>query len=82
MKSETEIQQELIQGLAAIVGRDAGAIAPENTMIDLGVDSLGLIEIFIFIEKTFGIKLLESGITRDDLRSIQTLASYVRSRLT
>jgi len=76
-----EIEQKLITGLAPIVSDRSSGITPESTMADLGIDSMGLIEIFIFIEKTFNLKLLESGIQREDLRSVNTLASYIASRL-
>jgi len=79
--NQQEIEQELVRGLAPIVAGRAPTLTAESTLTDLGIDSMGLIEIFIFIEKTFNLKLLESGIQREDLRSIRTLASYIASRI-
>ena len=79
--TQHEIEKELVRGLAPIVAGRTPSLTVESPMADLGIDSMGLIEIFIFIEKTFNLKLLESGIQREDLRSIQTLASYIASRI-
>ena len=79
--TQQEIEQELVRGLAPIVAGHNTPLTVESTMVDLGIDSMGLIEIFIFIEKTFNLKLLESGIQREDLRSVRTLASYIAARV-
>ena len=46
-------------------------------MHELGVDSLSFVELLVFIEKTFNIKLMESGLTREDFRTIHSLASSI-----
>lgn len=79
--TRNEIEQELIQGLASILSGNGMEVTSASTLADLGIDSLGLIEIFILIEKKFKLKLLESGIQRDDLRSVGTLAAYVASKV-
>ena len=79
--TDKDIEQELLKGISAIVSRDNLDITPETSMVALGIDSLKLVEIFVFIEKNFNLQLLESGIAKQDLESIKSLASYVHSRI-
>jgi len=50
-------------------------------LMELGLDSLGLVEIFVFIEKRFNLKLLDAGITRKDMESLSALAAYISGKL-
>jgi len=69
-----DIEQKLIRQVAAILSMDASKIGPEVPLAALGVDSLSFVELLVFIEKEFKIKLMESGMTRDDFRTIRSLA--------
>jgi acyl carrier protein len=42
------------------------------------LDSLGFVELLVVIEKTFRIRLMDSGITRNDFKTIRSLASKIR----
>ena len=72
-----EIEEKLIRQLAAILSTDAVRIKPETPLHVLGVDSLSFVELLVFIEKEFKIKLMESGMTRDDFRTIRALAQRI-----
>jgi acyl carrier protein len=76
-----EIEKKLIQGISSITNRDASAIAPDMPFHDLGIDSLGFVEILVFIEKTFALKLIASDLTKNDFETIHTLASYITGKL-
>lgn len=76
-----EIEQQLIQGIASITNQEAAAITPDKPFHELGVDSLGFIEILVFIEKTFKLQLIASDLTRKDFETIHALASFISQRV-
>jgi acyl carrier protein len=47
----------------------------------LGVDSLGFIEVLVFIEKTFKLQLIASDLTRKDFETIHALAAFISQRV-
>lgn len=71
------IEESIIREVAAILSRDPGAIEPEVPLHEMGVDSLGFVELLVVIEKKFKIKLMESGLTRNDFRTIRALSSKI-----
>ena len=71
------IEESLIREVAAILSRDPGSIEPEIPLHEMGVDSLGFVELLVVIEKKFKIKLMESGLTRNDFRTIRSLSSKI-----
>ena len=46
-----------------------------------GLDSIDALELFLAIEKEFGVKIGSSEESRQALASVSTLAAYLRSRL-
>ncbi|MDP2863296.1 MAG: acyl carrier protein [Desulfobacterales bacterium] len=73
------IEESLIREVAAILSKDPGLIEPEIPLHEMGVDSLGFVELLIVIEKKFKIKLMESGLTRNDFRTIRSLSSKIKA---
>ncbi|MBN2591433.1 MAG: acyl carrier protein [Sedimentisphaerales bacterium] len=43
----------------------------------LGVDSMRLVELFIFIETEFGIDLMKAGIEMKDIQTIKSISEYI-----
>jgi len=76
-----DIEQKLIEGISSISNQDASAIAPDKPFHELGIDSLGFVEILVFIEKTFKLQLIASDLTRKDFESIRALASFISGKL-
>ena len=76
-----EIEDELINGISAIAAEEGGNLTAETPLSERGIDSLMLVEIFVFIEKKFNLQLLESDIKKEDLESIRSLASYISSKV-
>ncbi len=68
------IEEALIQEVAAILSRDAGTIDPELALHEMGLDSLGFVELLVIMEKKFNIKLMESGLTKNDFKTIKSLS--------
>ena len=75
-----EIEGKLVQEAAIILSVDAATIKPEAPLHTLGIDSMGFVEILVFIEKTFGLKLIESGLTREDFATIRALARCISDK--
>jgi D-alanine--poly(phosphoribitol) ligase subunit 2 len=72
---------DMEQQIAALLRRDLGLAVPsyETDLLDTGIlDSLGIVELILRIEETFGVKLAVSGLEVNSFRSIATIASLVR----
>lgn len=72
-----EIEQILIQGISSIKNLDAATINPEQPFHEMGIDSLGFVEILVYIEKTLHLSLLASDLTKQDFESIHRLALFI-----
>ncbi len=76
-----EIEHKLTELVASLTNRDLATIGPDMPFQELGIDSLGFVEILVFIEKTFKLQLIASDLTKKDFETIHTLASFIsRSR--
>jgi acyl carrier protein len=72
-----EIEEKLIQGISAITQNDTAAVARDKPFHELGVDSLGFVEILVFIEKTFNLQLISSDLAKEDFETVATLAHFI-----
>lgn len=75
-----DIEDKLIQGIASITNKDKSSIASDIPFHKLGIDSLGFVEILVFIEKTFNLQLIESGLNKKDFETIHSLASFINKK--
>jgi acyl carrier protein len=76
-----EVEQKLIEGISSIMNRDRTAIVADKPFHELGIDSLGFVEILVYIEKTFKLQLIASDLTKKDFETIRTLASFIGKKL-
>ena len=76
-----EIEQKLIQGISSIMNREESTIGTDMPFHELGIDSLGFVEILVFVEKTFKLQLISSDLTKKDFETIHTLASFISRTL-
>jgi acyl carrier protein len=76
-----EIEEKLTHYIASLKSKDKLSIDPNMPFHKLGIDSLGLVEILVFIEKTFNLKLIESGLNKKDFETIHSLASFIHKEL-
>jgi acyl carrier protein len=72
-----EIEGTLIQGISTIANRDSSEFTPDMPFHELGIDSLGFVEILVFIEKTFKLELIASDLTKKDFETVRTLAASI-----
>jgi hypothetical protein len=63
----------LLEFLAGIPGPRAG-----NNLREL--DSLGLLQVVVYLENTYGIDLAAAGIEPDDLRSVESVLALIERR--
>lgn len=75
-----EIEKKLTEGIATITGRAPAEIAVDRPFHDLGIDSLGFVEILVFIEKGFNLQLIAADLTRKDFENVRSLAAYIAGR--
>lgn len=72
-----EVTERLKREVGAILRRDPSEIGEEAPLHTLGMDSLSFVELLVFIEREFELKLVESGLTREDFQTIRALASCI-----
>ena len=56
------------------------AVATDTPLAEYGVDSFLLLEVIVGIEEEFGIKIEQSDIRAETLRSVGTLTELVQSK--
>lgn len=47
----------------------------------LGLDSMGLFELFVAIEKQFGLSLLESPLSKAAIETVSSLSAHIATKL-
>jgi acyl carrier protein len=60
---------------------DASQLGRDDSLLGRGiVDSTGMLEIILFIEERFGIKVADSEMVPENLDSVNRIAAYVVSK--
>ena len=72
-----QIESDLIRQTASVLGMNEQNISPQTELSSLGLDSIRLIEVLIFIEQQYGIKMMEAGLDSESLKNIVSLAARV-----
>ncbi|MCG8430240.1 MAG: acyl carrier protein [Candidatus Omnitrophica bacterium] len=68
-------ERVLLEELQVILGRDD--IRVDAPLHEMGVDSMAFVELLVFIEKRFKVRLMDSGLKREDFYSIRSLAGRI-----
>ena len=76
-----EIERILIEEIAVILNADASSLSADAPLHTLGVDSMSFVELLVFIEKRFKLKLMESSLKKEDFRTIRALAARISQSL-
>ena len=77
-----QIQTELARKIARILNIEPSSIDAEAPLHTLGLDSMRMVEIIVFIENEYGVDLMGSGLKREDVASVAALARSVDSKKT
>jgi acyl carrier protein len=76
---KAEIKQLLVSELN-LAGRDPAGIADDALLFDksgLGLDSLDALQIAMFVEEKFGVRVPEGDEARPIFRSVSSLADFI-----
>jgi acyl carrier protein len=77
---KTKIREKLTE-LAGELGNDASQISDDDIIPASGlVDSIRILGLVVWYEKTFGMSLKQEEINIDNLGSIELMADYVLKR--
>lgn len=79
--SVTDVEQILAREVATILCKEPAEIQTDASLPSLGLDSMGFVELLVVIEKTFALRLVESGLTREDFETIHALATRISKGL-
>ena len=75
--SPNEIEKVLIHEIAAILAADKSTIRAETPLPSLGIDSVTFIEVLVIIEETYGLRLVETELRREDFQTIRSMATCI-----
>lgn len=78
--SDQSVQHQLVNRVANILSVDPAVVDVKAPLHTLGLDSMRLVEILVFVEKQFGTDLMDSNLTREDIHTIEALARTVENR--
>jgi acyl carrier protein len=78
--SAEQIEQVLVDEVAAILSIDSAEVAVDAPLDSLGMTSLSFVELLVVIEVAFDLELMKTDLNRDDFRTISALARRI-SRL-
>ena len=77
--TKVEIEQILVKEIGIILG--GVQVSEDVPLHDLGLDSMGFVELLVCIEKKFALKLVDSGLARDNFRTVRILANSIYEKL-
>ncbi len=64
-----------------LLGRDDKSLTRNTSFLDRGIiDSTGVMELVMFVETTYGIKIEDHDLTPQNLDSINSLAQYIQGK--
>ncbi len=78
----TEIERDIREFIAENYILDAGSLASDASLTQSGVlDSMGVLELIMFIEQRFAITVPDDHAVPENLDSVERIARYVRDML-
>ena len=78
--TKEQLTKELSEYIEALTGIELD-ISRNSTMSDMNIDSISLVKLFVFIEKQYGLSLVNAGLSRDVLESFGTLTDYIFAKI-
>lgn len=81
MKLHDRLLEEIQTGIQTYICRDLGAdihtLDPETPLADLGIDSMALLKILLFVEERFGVYLPDEALTTKNLYNLSSLSAAI-----
>ncbi|HEY4690053.1 MAG TPA: acyl carrier protein [Anaerolineae bacterium] len=79
MEIETQIRDYIAQNM--LFSDNGFGYSDEDSFLQEGIiDSVGVMELVLFVEQTFGVDVDDQEITPDNFDSVSKLAHYVRRK--
>ena len=72
---------KLKEHVAFLLGVEASGIAADQPLHLLGIDSMGFVDLLVFIEKQFSLSLMNSGLAQEDFASLAVLTRRIAASL-
>lgn len=78
--NKEQLIEEFREYIQALTGFESD-ISYDSTMSDMHIDSISLVKLFVFIEKQYGLSLVNAGLSREILESFGTLTDYIFAKI-
>ncbi|MCD4781875.1 MAG: acyl carrier protein [Candidatus Omnitrophica bacterium] len=79
--TKKNIEDTLTAEIALILSKDANAIARDESLHSMGMDSLSFVELLVSIESNFNLTLVNTNLDREDFSTIANLARRIYEEL-
>lgn len=80
MEIEAQIRTYIARNL--LFSDDGFAYNDDDSFLQEGIiDSIGVLELVLFVEETFGVSVPDYEITPDNFDSVNKLANFIRNKL-
>jgi acyl carrier protein len=77
--TEKKIRQFIVENF--LFGRDDGSLKDDTSLLDKGIiDSTGVMELVMFVEKQCGVKVEDHELDPQNLDSISRLARFIERK--
>jgi acyl carrier protein len=71
------IEKKLVEEMAIILCVEPSAVKPDVSLPALGFDSMRFVELLVVVERVFNLRLMESGLSREDFETVHALACRI-----
>lgn len=76
MSIEQQVQHFVLENF--LFSSDTSLLGMDDSFLDQGlIDSTGMLEVILFLEETFGIKVADDEMIPENLDSVNRIAAYV-----
>jgi acyl carrier protein len=78
------ILEDVEKFLIAEIGVDPSkqSLSPDEDLLERGViDSLGVLRLIAFLEKTYGVEVLDEDIVPENFQNLNTIARFVEHKM-
>jgi len=81
METISELEKYLLGEIVVDMGLDKKTLAPDENLITQGIiDSLGILKLVSFMEKSFGIKVNNDEIVPENFQTLNALTEFITKK--
>lgn len=79
MRIIESLEKYLLTEIAADLGRQS--LAPDEDLLEQGIiDSLGILKLILFIEETYGIKIIDEEIVPENFQTLNVMVKFIEQK--